>query len=106
MSLPEGFDRMLSIHRVVQASEIPQGQCFRKRTGSYVYLRISPASLKFWGLNDEDVFGVCFNGNMCSLAGHTMVVQMPPIAMADNRIEDEDASAVFNDGMILGEVDE
>lgn len=91
------------LDKCVEASTIEQGECFRKRTGSYVYLRIAPASMEFYGLDPEDVFGVCFNGNMCNLRGDTLVVPMPPSAMSDNRAEFGSPSVVKGEHKAHGE---
>jgi hypothetical protein len=69
--------------RTVPAEDIEQGECFRKKTGTYIYLRISDSAVRFYiekGLDKEatpdKIYGVCLvNGNMCSADKHTPVSQ-------------------------------
>ena len=76
--------------KLVKAKEVEWGQCFRKKTGSYVYLRISEPSAKFHKLDPEKVYGVCFNGNITDIDPETLVVTMKPSDMDDNRKEHQD----------------
>ena len=71
----------------VPASEIKEGCCFRKLTGEYVYLRISDAAVSFHGfrLGPQQVYGVCYNGNITNVDLDTPVFSMPFSAMHDNR---------------------
>ena len=65
----------------VRAEEILQGECFRKKGGSYIYLRVSEAAVRFYietQLEKDDphekVYGVCLNnGNMCRMSKGTQV---------------------------------
>jgi hypothetical protein len=67
--------------RTVPAEEIEQGECFRKKTGTHIYLRISDSAVRFYiekGLDKEatpdKIYGVCLvNGNMCSVEKDTQV---------------------------------
>lgn len=59
-----------------EVGEIPQGSYFRKLTGSYVYLRISASSVKFLGLDEDWVYGVCYNGNTVKLKlDHPVIIE-------------------------------
>jgi hypothetical protein len=63
---------------LVAAKDINEGDCFRKLTGEYVYVRISPSSVNFFGLPPDQVYGVCHNGNMCAVPQTKMVVACSP----------------------------
>lgn len=85
-----GHDKLTT----VKAIDIEQGEHFRKKTGTMVYLRISLAALNFYGITDavvvagvSKVYGVCHNGNMTRVDGDTEVVPMPASAMEDNRLD-------------------
>lgn len=72
---------------LVDASTIEQGQCWRKKTGEFVYLAISESAKKFYGLDSNKLYGVCFNGNMTAVSYGTEVVPMPVSGMHDNQKE-------------------
>ena len=61
----------------VPARTIEPGEFFRKRTGSYVYLRLSPDSLRYHRVREPDllVYGACFNGNITEVLPDTLVVR-------------------------------
>ena len=59
--------------RLVPASEIRQGQFFKKRKGEYTYLRISESSVKWIKADHTKIYGVCFNGNVTCVASNTLV---------------------------------
>ncbi len=69
---------------LVPASEIIGGQCFRKRTGTYVYLRISESSVRFAKMDEGVVWGVSYNGNLARVERDTKVVRMPSTTMLLN----------------------
>jgi hypothetical protein len=58
--------------------------CFRKRTGSFVYLKFSESSVRWLKLKEDLVYGVCYNGNVCWVKPETLVVEMPFSAIAGN----------------------
>jgi hypothetical protein len=58
---------------LVPASEIRQGQFFKKRKGEYTYLRISESSVKWIKADPTKIYGVCFNGNITCVAANTPV---------------------------------
>jgi hypothetical protein len=72
----------------VPASEIKAGECFRKKTGEFVYLRISESSTKTH-LKSEGIYGVCFNGNTTKVKPETIVVRCSMEDMQRNQ-EDQD----------------
>ena len=49
---------------LVRADEIEQGGWFVKKNGHFAYLKLSESSVRFLGLDEDHVHGVCFNGNM------------------------------------------
>lgn len=67
------------------AARIEQGQCWRKKTGEFVYLAISESAKNFYGLDADKLYGVCFNGNMAAVSLATEVVRMPVAAMFANQ---------------------
>ena len=69
---------------LVRAGDLHGGQCFRKKTGEYVYVVISPSSARFAGMDEAFVWGVSFNGNLAKVDPSTMVVPKPLSAMTDN----------------------
>jgi len=75
--------------KLVAASKVERGQCFRKRTGTYVYLRISESAVRFAGMDEGFVWGVAYNGNLCKVKPETMVYRSLLEEMASNQ-ESED----------------
>lgn len=75
---------------MVKASEIQQGQFFRKRRGTYVYLRVSESSVRFLKLPEDKIYGVCFNGNVAVVDPDTFVERCVVGDFVKN-IEDQDA---------------
>lgn len=69
----------------VDARTIEPGQCWRKKTGEFVYLAISESAKNFHGLDADKLYGVCFNGNMAAVSYGVEVEPMPTSAMDDNR---------------------
>lgn len=62
---------------MVLAREIEPGEFFRKRTGKFVYLRLSPDSLRYHKVEGPErwIYGACFNGNVTSVSPDTLVVR-------------------------------
>lgn len=71
---------------LVPAGEIDEGECFRKKTGNYIYQRISESAIRFYIERDKknkegeeeiplgSIYGVCLhNGNMCKVSKETEV---------------------------------
>ncbi len=74
--------------KLVPASAISDwGGCFRKKTGSYVYMRLSESSVKFLKLDPDFVYGVCFNGNVAKVKKDTLVVPMQKVNIVVNDME-------------------
>ena len=64
--------------------------CFRKRTGSFVYLRLSEDAVRILELDPTLVYGVAYNGNIARVKPDTMVEEMSIQDMlANQRSEDE-----------------
>jgi hypothetical protein len=59
---------------VVPAKDIQHA--FRKKTGEFVYLRISESSLKFLGMDTNFVYGITYNGNVTKVEPETLVCPM------------------------------
>lgn len=77
--------KKLVIGSMVLAKDVPDwAGYFRKPAGTYVYLRIAPSSAKYYGLNTNRVYGVCFNGNMVALNPLKPVVLCDVFDMARN----------------------
>lgn len=73
------------MENLVNIEKIRDGQCFKKRTGTYVYLRISSSSVRFLGLDPENAYGVCFNGNIAVIKPQTLVIPMKIDNMVNNQ---------------------
>ena len=77
--------KKLVIGSMVSAKDVPTwAGYFRKPAGTYVYLRISPGSAKYLGLNTDRVYGVCFNGNIVAINPLKPVVLCDVFDMARN----------------------
>jgi len=69
----------------IPAEDVPTwAGYFRKPKGEYVYLRMAHAAVKFLGLDDSKVYGVCFTGNVVALYPDHQVVLCDVIDMARN----------------------
>ncbi len=73
----------------MKAIDIAQGSYFRKMTGTYVYLRISDASVKYLGLDTDWIYGVCFNGNITRLQPNKPVIAESVNSFLKNTEEDK-----------------
>lgn len=58
----------------VKAKDLPDRCYFRKRTGAYVFIRISANAVKFYGLKPDHIYGICYNGNMADIEPETLVI--------------------------------
>ncbi len=63
----------MTVPKLVPANQVPRGACFRKQAGSFWYLRVSDSSVKHYGLSCDQVWGICYNGNVTTVDGETMV---------------------------------
>jgi hypothetical protein len=68
---------------------------FVKRTGTYVYLRLSKSSVKHFGLSPDKVYGVCFNGNTTTLDPNTLVRPTDVNALVKNMDEEAEWNRMF-----------
>jgi len=75
---------------LVVARLLDPGDCFRKRNGEFVFLRISDSAVKHSGLDPTFVWGVCYNGNMCKISPDTLVHPEPLSGISANQKADED----------------
>lgn len=85
--------------KTIPVEQIEQGQFFRKRTGTYVFLRMSPSSVKHLGLEGDNqfhVYGVCFNGNVTKVKIGTEVVSATVQEFLGNIKEQEDWNRKFS----------
>jgi len=70
---------------VIKAKDLPDwAGYFRKQRGTYVYLRISNASVKHLRLDKDKIHGVCFNGNVTSIDPEKFIVVCDVLDMARN----------------------
>jgi hypothetical protein len=68
---------LLKMDPTVAAGEIKQGEFFRKKSGSFVYMAVSESAAKHYLPNPENyVYGVCFNGNVCAVKKGARVIRM------------------------------
>ena len=58
---------------LIEASNIRDGEYFRKKNGNYVYLKISNSSVGYINLDRTKTHGICFNGNITIVEPNTMV---------------------------------
>lgn len=70
---------------LVEAHTIKSGECFRKKDGEYVYLRISDASADYLKLDPTKVHGVAYNSNVAVVDREALVVRETPASMEANR---------------------
>ena len=78
----------MSEPNLVPASAISDwGGCFRKRTGEFVYMRLSESSVKFLKLDPDYVYGVCYNGNVAKVKKDTLVVPMTKFDLIRNDLD-------------------
>lgn len=71
------MENVKNIDVACQAKDIEEGECFRKESGEYEYLRISESSLKFFGYLgcDRNIVGVCVrNGNLTAVSKDKIVI--------------------------------
>ena len=73
----------------VEAGSIESGRCFRKYTGSIAYLRLSPDTVRHYGLAAGRVYGVAFNGNMVDVEPSLRVVPVSVAEMDENRLDED-----------------
>jgi hypothetical protein len=58
---------------LIEASNIKQGEYFRKKNGEYVYLKMSNTSIGYINLDRTKTHGICFNGNITIVEPYTLV---------------------------------
>ena len=81
---------------MIPVEDIEQGQCFRKRTGEFAYLRISDSAARHFGLKHQThVYGVCYNGNMTEIERGTLVVPVEISVMNENREKEKNWDRIF-----------
>lgn len=88
--MDKGYQMSADNPKTVAARAIAPGQCFRKKTGEYVYLRISESAARFLGLDTSNVHGVCYNGNMCMVKSDVRVVRKEIKDMLGNVDKEKD----------------
>lgn len=49
---------------MIKAKYIKDGECFRKKNGTFGYIKISEAAAKFHELSTDRIYGVTSNGNI------------------------------------------
>lgn len=86
----------------MKAANIERGGFFTKKTGTYVYIRISEASANFLGLDPSKVYGVSFNGNTCAIDATKDVKESTVQAFLANIKEDIDFNAFLTNGRVRG----
>ena len=60
----------------VKAKDVSDyGGCFRKKSGSYWYLRVSESAVKFLKLDATKVYGVSHNGNITVVEADKVVIE-------------------------------
>lgn len=70
---------------VVKAKDVPTwAGYFKKSKGTHVYLRMTPSTVKFHGLDTNKVYGVSFTGNVVALNPLKLVILCDVFDMARN----------------------
>lgn len=72
---------------LVQAKDLDPGEPFKKRTGSYVHIKLSESSVKWMGLDPNFIWGVTHNGNVSKLKPNKLVAPSSLIAMIKNTMD-------------------
>jgi hypothetical protein len=69
---------LLSHDPTTAAGDIQQGEFFRKKTGSFVYMVLSDSAARHFKFPDPEnyIYGACFNGNMCAVKKSARVIRM------------------------------
>ena len=57
----------------VQVKYLGAGDCFVKKQGEYVYIKMSESSVKHLNLDPMKCYGMCFNGNTTTMEPDTLV---------------------------------
>ena len=83
-----------------RAKDVPQGKCFRKKTGTVVYLRISESSQKFAKMDENFVWGVAHNGNLAHVKPDAQVFQVPLSSLMDVQCAEDDWHEVVCGGRV------
>ena len=60
---------------LIEASNIRDGEYFRKKNGEYVYLKMSNSSIGYVNLDRTKTHGICFNGNITIVEPYTAVIR-------------------------------
>ena len=60
----------------IPVEQIQSGECFMKLGGQYTYLAISESAVRYLGLRQGFLYGVCFNGNVTSIPYGRKVVRV------------------------------
>ena len=79
---------------LIEAHELSNGDCFRKRNGTYVYIKLSDSSVKYSGLDSNLVWGVCFNGNVTTVKPTTKVHRVALRDVYQNLVDLEEWEAM------------
>ena len=87
----------------MKAADVERGGFFTKKTGTYVYIRISESSANFLGLDPTKVYGVSFNGNTCSIDANKEVKESTVEAFLANIKEGQDFDAFLTNGRSHGQ---
>lgn len=88
---------------IMRAGDIEPGQCFRKISGRFAYLRVSDASAAFYGLDgarsdstlSRFIYGVCYNGNMTQMPVDKEVVLVAPTELDYERLAEKEWDRVI-----------
>lgn len=70
---------------MIPVEQIEEGGFFKKKSGMYVYLRMSDSSAKFLGLDPDCIYGTCFNGNVAKVHRGVLVTSATAMDFQNNR---------------------
>lgn len=55
---------------------VPEGECFRKKQGEHIFVRMSPYTVRAFGLDEGLVWGLSLdNGNYAKVEPRTIVIR-------------------------------
>jgi len=84
---------------MIPVEEIEQGCCFRKKNGTFAYMRLSESSVRHHRLDHEThIYGACYNGNITKVKKGTLVEPVDVSVMRENRDAENLWDRVFGHG--------
>jgi hypothetical protein len=96
------MSRVRKGERMMTAGQIPEGGLFRKRTGEYLFKRLSAGTIRAWRLDPDFVYGanhsIRYNGNGVKLPFTHVVVAVSSKVVDVAKKRDEWWHKIFSSG--------